>query len=196
MNWEKSSLEQAQAFALILTRVSTLFLAAPILGNARIPTQVKIGLSLLVSLLLLLSLDARGIELPAAAVKNIFSLTSTLGGELFVGLAIAYSAYLFFTGIQMAGQIIDIQIGFGLVNVLDPGGQQQVSVIGQFYYIIALLYFLALDGHHYFIRALADSYILIPPGGLDWFVHAGAAGPKLSEFFTRLFVIALQVAGP
>jgi flagellar biosynthetic protein FliR len=127
---------------------------------------------------------------------NIFSLSSAAAGELFVGIAIAYSSYLFFTGIQMAGQVIDIQIGFGLVNVLDPGGSEQVSVVGQFYYIVALLYFLALDGHHYLMKAMGDSFQLIPPGGLGWLAHAGAAGPKLSEFFSRLFVIALQVAGP
>jgi flagellar biosynthetic protein FliR len=196
VDWQAATLEQAQAFALILTRVATLFFAAPILGNARIPGQVKLGLTLIISLLLLLSLDARGLALPRQAVGNIFSLTAAAGGELFVGLAIAYSSYLFFTGIQMAGQVIDIQVGFGLVNVIDPGSNQQVSVVGQFYYIVALLYFLALDGHHYLLKALGDSFQLIPPGGLSWFDHAGAAGPKLSEFFSRLFVIALQVAGP
>lgn len=196
MNWERATFEQAQAFALILARVGTLFIAAPILGNARIPPLVKLGLALVTSLLLLLSMQARGIALPAQASEGIFGLTSAAGGELFIGLAIAYTAYLFFTAIQMAGQIIDIQIGFGLVNVIDPGSNQQVSVIGQFYYIIALLFFLALDGHHYLLKALGDSFQLIPPGGLSWFAQAGAAGPKLSEFFTRLFAIALQVAGP
>lgn len=193
MDWRNVSLAQAQLFALILIRISTLFLVAPVLANARIPGPVKLGLSLLVSLLLLMTLQAR---VPERAVGNIFALSSAAGGEIFVGLAIGYSAFLFFSAIQMAGQIIDIQVGFGLVNVVDPGGSEQVSVVGQFYYIVALLYFLALDGHHYLLKAAGDSFLLIPPGGLSWVNHAGAAGPKISEFFTRLFVIALQVAGP
>src|SRR6185369_10547180 len=135
-------------------------IAAPILGHARIPAAVKAGLALLTSLLLLMSMGARGVVLPEAVRGNLFALCSSIGGELFVGLAIGYSAYLFFTGIQMAGQIVDIQVGFGLVNVLDPGGSQQVSVIGQFYYILALLYFLGLDGHHYLLKAMGDSYRL------------------------------------
>jgi flagellar biosynthetic protein FliR len=196
MNWEQATLVQVQAFTLILVRVSALFLAAPILGNDRVPGPIKIGLSLLTTLLLMLSMDARGIELPPPVTGSIFTLSSAIFGEIFVGLAIGYSAYLFFTGVQMAGQIIDIQIGFGLVNVLDPGGNDQVSIFGQFYYILAMLFFLALDGHHYLLKALGDSFQLIPPGGLSWFAHAAAAGPKLSEFFTRLFVIAVQVAGP
>jgi flagellar biosynthetic protein FliR len=193
MEWQRATLAQAQVFALILVRVSTLFLVAPVLANARIPGAVKLGLSLIISLLLLMTLQAK---VPEAAVTNIFSLTSAAGGEIFVGLAIGYSAFLFFSAIQMAGQILDIQVGFGLVNVVDPGGSDNVSVIGQFYYILAILYFLALDGHHYLIKALGDSFAMIPPGGLSWISHAGAAGPKLSEFFTKLFVIALQLAGP
>lgn len=196
MNWEHATLEQVQAFTLILARVSALFLAAPIIGNDRVPPQIKISLSLLCTLLLLLSMESRGISLPPAITGNIFTLTSAICGEIFVGLAIAYSAFLFFSGIQMAGMIVDIQIGFGLVNVLDPSGNDQVSILGQFYYIVAMLYFLALDGHHYLLKAVGDSFQLIPPGGLSWFAHAGAAGPKLSEFFTRLFVIAVQISGP
>src|SRR5258708_19328421 len=96
----------------------------------------------------------------------------------------------------MAGQIIDIQVGFGLVNVIDPVNNVQISVLGQFYYLIALLYFLALDGHHYLLKALGESFKLVPPGSLVWFKQASAAGPKLSDFFTKLFIIAIQVAGP
>ena len=196
MDLEHATVAQAQVFVLMLARVGTLFMTAPVLGNARIPAQVKAGLALVITLLLLMSLNAGGLQVPERAVGNIFMLLSSVAGELFIGLCIAYSAYLFFTGMQMAGQIIDIQIGFGLVNVLDPSSNQQVSVIGQFYQIVALLYFIALDGHHYLLKALGDSFHLIPPGSLSWFEHAGAAGPSLSEFFTRLFVIAIQVAGP
>ncbi|MES2202583.1 MAG: flagellar biosynthetic protein FliR [candidate division FCPU426 bacterium] len=196
MDLAQASMEQAQAFILILVRVGALFMAAPILGNARIPGQVKAGLILLVSVLLLFSLNTQGLNLPQKAVGNIFALTGSIMGELFVGLAVAYSSFLFFSAIQMAGQILDIQVGFGLVNVLDPTSNSQVSVLGQFYYLVALLYFLALDGHHFLLKALGDSFRLIPPGSLGWFEHAAAAGPKLSDFFTQLFIIALQIAGP
>ena len=111
-------------------------------------------------------------------------------------MIIGHTAYLLFTGIQMAGQIVDIQAGFGLVNVVDPTSNTQVSILGQFYQVIALLFFLAIDGHHILIRAVGDSFALIPAGGFSWLTQANMAGPLLSDFFSRLFIIAFQVAAP
>lgn len=188
-NW---TLAQFLGFGLMLVRVSVVLLTAPVLGNARIPGQVKAALAL--GLTLLLYLAARPAALPEPG--NILALASAVGGEIFAGLIIGYTAYLLFTGIQMAGQIIDIQIGFGLVNVIDPAGGQQVSILGQFYYLLAMLFFLAVDGHHALLKALGDSFGLLPPGGVGWLDQAAQAGPLLSGFFTKLFVIAFQVAAP
>jgi flagellar biosynthetic protein FliR len=196
MHWDTATLAQVQAFTLILARVSAVFLAAPVLGNERVPVTVKASLALLCSLLLLMSMDARGISLPPAIKENVFALTGAILGELLIGFLIAYTAFLFFSGIQMAGMVVDIQVGFGLVNVLDPSGNNQVSIMGQFYYVVAMLYFLLLDGHHILLRALGDSFQLIPPGQLSGFTHMAVTGPYLTGFFTRLFIIAIQVAGP
>ena len=188
------TLEQFTAYALMLTRVSVIFLSAPVLGNTRIPMQVKIALSMVITLLLYLSLRDGQLARPAPA--NIFALASAAAGEVFVGLLLGYSAYLLFSGIQMAGQIVDIQVGFGLVNVLDPAGGRTVSILGQFYYVVAMLFFLAINGHHMLIKALGDSFQLLPVGTVGWFDKAAQAGPLLGEFFSKLFIIAFQVAAP
>jgi flagellar biosynthetic protein FliR len=91
---------------------------------------------------------------------------------------------------------VDIQTGFGLVNVVDPQSNSQVSILGQFYQLIALLFFLAINGHHVLLQALGDSFQLIPAGGFAWLERAAFAGPLLSDFFSRLFIIAFQVAAP
>jgi flagellar biosynthetic protein FliR len=188
-NW---TLAQFLAYGLMLIRVSVVILTAPVLGNTRVPGQVKAALALSLTLLLYLAAPPRALPEPG----NVLALASAVGGEVFAGLIIGYTAYLLFTGIQMAGQIIDIQIGFGLVNVIDPAGGQQVSILGQFYYLIAMLFFLAVDGHHALIKALGDSFSLLPAGGIGWLDQAAKAGPLLAGFFTKLFVIAFQVAAP
>lgn len=188
------TLEQFMAYGLMLVRVGVLFLTAPVLGNTRIPGQVKIALSMVITLLLFLSYKGGAAALPAP--NNVFQLVGAVAGEVFAGLIIGYSAYLLFSGIQMAGQIIDIQIGFGLVNVIDPAGGSQVSILGQFYYLVAMLFFLAVDGHHALLKAMGDSFALLPPGGISWFEQAAKSGPLLSGFFTKLFIIAFQVAAP
>jgi flagellar biosynthetic protein FliR len=184
---------QVETFLLILTRVTTLFLVAPVFGSRNLPLQIKVAFSLAVSLLLLFATAPITLERSSTSV---FNLAGNVAGEFVVGLAISYSAYLLFAGIQMAGQIIDIQMGFGLVNVIDPQSNTQVSILGQFYYLLSILVFLALDGHHVLLRAVGDSFHLVPVAGLPWIGHAAAAGPVISEFFTRLFVIAFQIAAP
>ena len=190
-NW---TLEQFTAFALMLVRVSVLFISAPVLGNARIPNQLKIGISMMITLVLYLSIHGGHLSQPVPA--NIFALTSAIAGEAFVGLLIGYSAYLLFSGIQMAGQVVDIQIGFGLVNVIDPAGSQSVSILGEFYYMVAMLFFLTINGHHLLIKALGDSFQLLPVGSVGWFDRASGVGPLMADFFTKLFIIAFQVAAP
>lgn len=190
-NW---TVAQFTFFALMLTRVSVLFATAPVLGNARIPGQVKIALSLVITLLLYLGY--RGGAGKAAVPTNVFQLAGAVAGEAFVGLIIGYTAYLLFSGIQMAGQVIDIQVGFGMVNVIDPNGGNQVSILGEFYFIVSMMFFLAVGGHQALIKAVGDSFHLLAPGTVNWFQQAPHAGPLLAHSVTQLFVIAFQVAAP
>lgn len=186
------TLAQFTAFLMMLIRVSVVMMTAPVLGNTRIPATVKIAFSFIVTLLLYLALRPAPLPEPG----NIFALSGAIAGEVFAGLIVGYTAYLLFSGIQMAGQVIDIQVGFGLVNVLDPSSGAQVSILGEFYYIVAMLFFLAVDGHHALIKALGESFSLLPAGSIPWLEKASAAGPLLAGFFTKLFVIAFQVAAP
>jgi len=183
---------QVETFALILTRVSALFTVAPVFGNSNIPVQVKAGAIGLISLILALSMPP--MALPVS--PDTLTLAGRVLTEFLVGVAISYSAYILFVGIQLAGQIIDIQMGFGLVNIIDPQSNTQVSIIGQFYYLMAILVFLAINGHHVLLRAMGDSFALIPPGSFSLARLNAVSGPVMAEFFTRLFIIALQVAGP
>lgn len=189
------TLQQFTLYGLMLVRVSVLFSVAPILGNASIPVQVKAACALVITLLLYMAFKA-GHAGTYPVPGNIFELAGAVAGEAFAGLIVGYTAFLLFSGVEMAGEIVDIQVGFGLVNVIDPSGGAQVSILGQFYYIVAMLFFLAIDGHHALLKAVGDSFGVLPPGSIIWFKQAAHAGPLLAQFFTRLFGIALQVAAP
>ena len=84
--------------------------------------------------------------------------------ELLTGIAMALVIQFFFAGVQLAGQLIDTQMGFGIMNVVDPLVGTQTPLLGNFKFILAILLFLQIDGHHYFIKALFDSYELVPIG--------------------------------
>ena len=87
-----------------------------------------------------------------------------LGTELLVGVAIGITTNLVFESAQMAGQVFSVQMGYSLVNILDPMTQVDTTVLSVFSQTMALLIFLSLDVHHWIIRAVAHSFDYLPPG--------------------------------
>ena len=84
--------------------------------------------------------------------------------EILLGVIFGYITTIMFSAILLAGQLIDTQIGFGMVNVLDPQSNIQVPLLGNFNNIIALLLFLIIDGHHTLVNLLVASFDIIPIG--------------------------------
>lgn len=148
-------------FLLILARVSPLMITAPVWGSPVIPGQVRAFIAILVSALLLPVV--RG-PLPAGLTGDAVPLAMAVAWELLVGFLIAFLAQLMFAAAQFAGQLIDIQMGFGMANVIDPMTSAQVTLVGQIQYLAALLVFLLLDGHHLLLRGLAETFAVAPLG--------------------------------
>ena len=78
--------------------------------------------------------------------------------EILAGVLLGFVAYLFFTVVQTAGAFIDLQMGFGMANVIDPMTGTSSPLIGNFKFMIATLIFLSINGHHYLLMALLQSY--------------------------------------
>ncbi len=178
-------------FALIACRVTPLMMVAPIWGSPLVPGQVRVLIALAISALLLPA--ARG-PLPAGVFDSVWPLAWAAAGEILIGFLFAYVALLLMAGAQFAGQLVDIQIGFGIANVLDPLTSTQVTLIGQLQYLAALLLFLLMDGHHLLLRGLADTFVAVPPGAP--FAAAGALDLVVRRGGTLLFSVAVRVAAP
>jgi flagellar biosynthetic protein FliR len=93
----------------------------------------------------------------------------------------------------MAGQILGFQMGYSLVNVLDPQTQVETPVLGVFHQTLALLIFLRLDVHHWLLRAVARSYQYLPPGSV-W--PSAASGRALIAAAASIWIAGLQIAAP
>lgn len=72
------------------------------------------------------------------------------------------TAYVFIMAIQIAGGLIDFQIGFAIANVIDPQTGAQSPILGQYLYVFALLFLLSTNGHHLLIDGIYNSYLIIP----------------------------------
>ncbi len=177
------------AFVLVFMRMAGVFLTAPVFASRNIPVMVKASWVLLIAFLIFPVVGFKVETLPSSGIP----LAMAIFREMLIGFSIGLGATLIFTGIQLAGQIVDIQMGLGMVNIIDPITSTQISVMGQYYYLIATLVFMAVDGHHLLLRGLADSFNLIPLGQGHF---TAALGTKMMGLFSQIFFIAFRVGAP
>lgn len=176
-------------FLLVFVRMTGLFVVAPIFGRKNIPTYFKIGFSFFIALILV---NTTAVQM-AQYDDNLLSYAMLIAKEFIVGLSIGFVAYLVFTAIYIAGEVIDMQIGFGIVNVLDPVSNIQVPVTSNVYFIISMLLFLSINGHHMLIRTLYDSFGTLPIGSAVF--NTGLVN-GLIDLFGTVFATGIKIAGP
>ncbi len=174
---------------LVYCRMVGLFLTAPVFSGSQIPVVIRSGLALALASVALPFVPVEVGAVPAALLPFVLAV----GREILVGLAIGFAASLVFLGLQLAGEVIDVQMGFMMANVTDPSTNVTVPLMGQFLYLLAMLAFLALRGHHWLIRAIAESYRLVPLGGSTMREGLWTHGNLL---VSEVFVQALQFGGP
>ena len=147
------SQEHFKVFILILIRVSVVLFLFPIFGSRVFPPLAKAGLALIVTMTLLPIVNLNNFNFP----ENTISILLLIISELMIGLILGLFARLFFSAAQLAGHIISFQMGFGMINVLDPQTGAQVSILDQIAYWVVIIVFLLLNGHHILISSMADS---------------------------------------
>ena len=84
--------------------------------------------------------------------------------EFLIGVGMGIATNVVFEAAQMAGQVLGVQMGYSLVNILDPQTQVDTTVIALFYQSIVMLLFLRMDVHYWLLRAIGNSFLYMPPG--------------------------------
>ncbi|AOZ94235.1 flagellar biosynthetic protein FliR [Paenibacillus crassostreae] len=178
-------------FLLIFCRITSFFVVAPIFSSNGVPNTLKIGLSFFISLLIYLTYGVN------QTITEDMTYVLLIISEVMVGLLLGFVGYLLITVVQIAGSFIDIQIGFGMANVLDPLTGASVPLIGNFKYMIAMLLFLSMDGHLQLIDAIFHSYEWVPISN-DYFMklYNGSISEFLVRTFSQSFVLAFQMSAP
>jgi flagellar biosynthesis protein FliR len=171
-----------------LARVLAVLAAAPVLGQTRIPARIRIGLAVGIVIVLVPTLPAPPSVAPGSAAGLLILAT-----QVIIGLAIGFALRLVFTAVEMAGDLIGLQMGLGFAMFYDPGNVQHTPILGQFMGLLATLTFLAINGHLMVISALADSFIALP-------ISSAPPSANLFEVLSRhgaiIFIAGLQLALP
>lgn len=188
MEWLEQSVP---VFMLIFCRITSFFVVAPIYSSRGVPSSFKVGISFMVSVLVFLTF---GLSQP---VPQDISYVMLIVQEVLVGLLLGFTAFLMMAVVQTAGALIDIQIGFSMANVIDPFTGVSTPLIGNFKYMLALLVFLSMNGHHYLLDAIMYSYEWMPvTGNVFAKIGNGSVTDFLVTTFAYSFVLALQMSAP
>ncbi len=168
-------------------RIGGVMVFAPFLGSESISMQVKAGFTLALTALLYPAYHLAHLGFDAAVWIRI------VASELIVGLLLGLGLQLFFNAVQFAGQLVGLQMGFSLVNVMDPQTQVDTPVLSIFYQLIVLLIFLQMNVHHWLLRGLGASFSYVPLGsaGLNFAVTS-----EIMRAASGIWLVGLEMAAP
>jgi flagellar biosynthetic protein FliR len=176
-------------FAIVLLRLSGIMMFAPFFSSQSVPMQIRAVFALVAALVLTPSLPFSSVP----TELGLSNIASVAAGEILAGVLLGFAASCIFAGFQFAGHIISLQLGFSLINQIDPQTNVEVSVFSFLQNYIGLLLFLLINGHHWFLLAINESFGALPVGGVQF--H-GSVIQHLIYITGEIFVIGLRIAGP
>ncbi len=176
-------------FILMLLRVSSLIISSPIFGRRNLPNTLKITFCILVTYVIF-----AGNPLTAAVQYNgVIEFVMLCVKELLFGLVLGFVTTLFFSVVQTAGQLIDMQMGFGMVGVFDVQSNISVPISGSLLNMGLLIAFFGVNGHLQLIYIVRSTFDNIPVGEV---ALNPAIGMAALEVFALAFLLAVNVAMP
>ena len=174
-------------FFFIFIRTAAILMASPLFWAKGIPQIVKTGLAFIIALVLL------PIVKPVVLPSSLIAWAPAILSEVMIGAAIGFAARIVTAGIELAGQMVGFQMGFGIVNIIDPHSNNQVSIIASLKGLLGILVFFVINAHHYFISAIATSLSIVPPFGASM---SGGVTEAVVSLSSGIFVTALKLAAP
>lgn len=171
-----------------LVRVLALFSTAPLLSHRAIPVRLKLALAIGVSLILAPNVPTPGLSDVLSAAGLALLLHNIL-----IGALIGFTVRLVFAALELAGEVIGLQMGLSYAGYFNPASGQTQNAIGSFMSLLALLMFVAIDGHLWVLHATAESFRLYPLIGTP---ALPADFLSLAKMGTEIFAFGLTIALP
>jgi len=178
----------ANRFMLVLIRTSGVVMVAPVFGTPMVPMRVKAAFVMLVSFVL-----TPVVTCSVPALDNIAAFGTAAVRELGVGLVMGFSSMLVFSAFDFAGELVGKQMGLAMGEEANPLFEDSSTVLSQFHNILALLLFLSINGHHWFLQALGASFQRVPLGGMEL---SAALTKGMMQRFIEMFSVGLKMAAP
>lgn len=179
--------QQFETFLLIFLRISSMLFLFPVFSSRQFPVQARLGLGALLSFIIY------RVEPAPHLTGGAFELIVGASAQVLVGVIVGFVASLLFTGISFAGELIDIQVGFAIANVINPQTQQNITIIGELQLTLATLIYLTTNSHYLLIQGMAGSFHLLP---LPYVNLGPSVAGNIALFFAQSFLIVYKIAAP
>lgn len=178
-------------FMVVFFRIGGMLLFAPIFGNANVPLQIRIAISLMFACILYPMVMTSSSPLPEDIIPYAFIIMK----EIAIGAVIGFAASILFATFTMAGYLISNQMGLDTASIVDPSSEtgEEEQSLSIFYNMIALLIFFTINGHHWFIKTTAQSFEMIPLGN---FQYTTVTLTKVLTIFKTFLVMAIKISAP
>lgn len=171
-----------------MIRILALIAVAPVLGNRVVPARVKIGLAILIAVVASPVLPA-----PPKVSIDSYAGFALIARELLIGISLGFAVRVVFAAIEMAGEIVGLQMGLSFAGYIDPVSGGTGNVISRFFGTISVLMFLAINGHLLIVYGVIESFTVIPISLDGSFLTEGR---RVASMGADLFRIALTIALP
>jgi len=175
-------------FVFPLARVLALMATAPVFSNQGIPTQIRVIIGLAVGLGLAPALP----PMPAISPGSWLGI-AVLVQQVLIGMTLGFTMRIAFSAVDMAGELIGLQMGLSFATFYDPQNSSQTPVVSEFLGLVATLLFLAMNGHLLLLSVLAESFKLLPVSATPFAVKGFST---LLSWAATLFSAGLMLALP
>lgn len=173
----------------IFLRLTTYFITVNVFFQTGTPQILKGALSLIISIAVLAGVDYSNVN----GIDNIYYLALYGINEVMTGLVLGFITNMIFEVVKFAGAWMDIHAGFSMVSIFDPTSHSQSTLIGNFAYMISVVIFFIVDGHHIIIKLLIESFRIVPIGKTLIYQETMMA---VISTITEYFMLGVKIAIP
>ncbi len=183
-------IEELEYFLLIMTRVTCFIYAAPFFSMSNTPNRVKIGLGFFMSIMLYYMTEPH----VYLVFDTVWDMGTVIIKEAAAGLLIGVGANLCSSIVIFAGRVIDMEMGFAMANQMDPTTKENATLTGVYFQNVVMLMMIVTGMYQYFISALAETFILIPVGNINFNFDGLLA--TFVQFMGDYMIIGMRICLP
>jgi flagellar biosynthetic protein FliR len=183
------NLHDLAVYLSVLLRISLVLFMTPTFSSVHVPANVKAVITFVIANLIYLVAGKQVAPLPFEPI----ALAEVVIAEIVFGLIMALSINMVFAAFEFAGELLSFQMGFGFAQLADPQSGVRIGFLSGWFQMVATLLLFSLNGHHFIIRAIVQSFQTIPVGGFN---PLGVTLDRIVSLSASIFVIGIKISAP